>query len=139
MFNNPETLEKLSMIVTSSYFYIILIMLFAFCNVNQYSRISYSKSIVVLLAMSGLPPFPTFFTKLWMIYSISATTMGFVFLTTILLNSALLYAYLNFILKGKKNYYIKSSKKPTMSTDYITPIIFLTTIFFFIPELFRIL
>lgn len=125
--------------MTTSVTYITIITLFSFTSSTLYLGKRGGFDSIALLALSGLPPFPTFFLKLWLLSYLSIKTLGFIILTMLILNSTLLYAYLSFIIIGRQVTYIKNSRKPNDVFCKTIDVAFFTVVFIVTPNLFRVI
>jgi len=139
MTNNPELLCKLSMVTTSSFMYISALFILVHTYNDGFEHNDRVRALLPLSALAGLPPFPTFFFKLWSINFIISNSINFVLIMIFLLNTALLAAYLNFGIKSKKMYQQKSLLNPKKKKDLAMHIVVLSIIFLFTPILFLIL
>jgi len=139
MTTNPELLQKLSLVVTSSYIYIIVFYLLVHTYNGGTSINDRLRSALPLAILAGLPPFPTFFTKLWVINLLVSKSLNSVLLLLLVLNTALLLAYLNFFIKSKKCVQKKTNINPKKKKNYTIQVLALSIIFICAPEMFMLL
>lgn len=139
MTTNPELLQKLSLVVTSSYIYIIGLYLLVHTYNGGFSMNDRLRSALPLAILAGLPPFPTFFTKLWVINLVVSKSLNSVLLLLLVLNTALLLAYLNFFIRGKKCVQKKANNSPKKKKNYTVQVLAVSVVFICSPELFMLI
>lgn len=134
-------LYKTTLILNSNFVYALTLATVLFSltepKINSYKN----KNVWLLLLLSGLPPLPTFFTKIWVMgYLFSKVTLTLIILI-ILVNTVLLLTYILYIFRVSQSVYTKTNETVADGcyTNSIPISITFALLTIFVPEFFKIL